>query len=164
MCGPGNVYSDCPRTLNGVGINEDIRGRGTTDRCWDSWAAGSSGGCETTGLGGRTEERDLGKKAKVNSGSQEDPGESVWKARDCPQLTETVVITTRKENRVGRSPRAEGFCAHTDISNSCMPERMTKSHRVSFLLWLYHATTMLAAQHNTNGFSSHTVSRMGSQS
>lgn len=35
MCGSGNVYSDCLRILNGVERNEDSRGRGIMDRCWD---------------------------------------------------------------------------------------------------------------------------------
>lgn len=109
------------------------------DRCWDSWAAGSSGVVEFLDLVG--ERKRVCRRAEVKSGSQEDPGESLWKAWDYPRLTETVVITTRRENKMYRSLRAEGCCAHPDISNSCMPKRVTKSYCVSFLLLLYQSTT-----------------------
>lgn len=68
MRGPGNVYSDDPRTLNVVERNKDIRGRGTTDRCWDSWTTGSSGISEFLDLVG--ERKKVGRRAEVKSSSQ----------------------------------------------------------------------------------------------
>lgn len=158
----GNVYSDCPRTPNGVERNEDIRGQGTTDRCWDSWTTGSRGGAEFLDLVG--ERKWVDGRAEVKSSRQEEPGESLWKAWDNLRVTETVIITTRMENTVCRGLRAGAFSVNPDISKSCMPERVTTSHYISFLLLLYHTTTTVAAQHNTNGFSSHSVSRIRGQS